>query len=146
MARYTDEERSDAVVLLKAEGYPERIGALSAVSVALGIPDRTLQRWWNGESNPPPDKLVVYKKGELAAQMEKLLRKTLKRMDAVIPKEADLRSLTITAGVLTEKMQLLRDEPTDNVQIGALEEWKRKAEKQLEQVRELEDEIEEEAE
>jgi transposase-like protein len=139
MAKYTDEERAESVALLKAEGYPGRVGSLSAVSDATGIPSRTLFRWFHAKSNPPPANVVRQKTGDLADMMEELLNNTLSRMQTIIPSEDNLRSLSVTAGILTEKMRLLRDQPTENVNTGTMAEWKKRAKEQLGQVAELED-------
>lgn len=139
MPSYTDEQRAEAVALLKAEGYPGKVGAMAAVSDTTGVNPRTLYRWFHGKSNPPPDKVVRRKTGDLADMMEGLLHKTLNRMKNIIPKEDNLRSLSVTAGILTEKMRLLRDQPTENVQSGTMAEWKQRAKQQLGQVAGLED-------
>lgn len=139
MPRYSDEDRAEAVALLKGEGYPDKLGALTAVVNQTGIPERTLQRWFRGQSNPPPDKLVAQKTGELSDRMEGLLGKVLDRMDVAIKHESDLRNLAVTAGVLTDKMRLLKNEPTGHLLTETMEEWQRRKKEQLAQVEQLED-------
>ena len=139
MAKYTDEQRADAVTLLKSEGYPEKRGALEAVAKVTGITERSLYRWFNEKSNPPPEKLVRQKTGELAGMMRRLLNKTLKRLETRIDKEDSARDLAVVAGILTEKMRLLQNEPTENLQTGNIAEWVRRAKNQRAHVDALEE-------
>lgn len=117
MARYTDEARANAVALLAAAGYPDRTGALSEISRQLNIPSRTLSRWFKREQNPPPDKLVTEKKGELSDLYEdaahKFLQHSVDNYLLMKPKEA-----ITAAAIATDKMQLLRGLPTEIIELS----------------------------
>lgn len=115
---YDDKFRASAVVMLEAAGYPDQKGALTRVADTLGVPARTLSRWFNGEQNPPPDQLVTDKKEELADVFERAaytyLHHALK--DDVVS-EVSGNAAMIAAATATDKMRLLRGLPTEIVQL-----------------------------
>jgi len=108
---YDDETRAEYVAMLAAEGYPTKEGALTAVANQTGVPARTLSRWFNGESNPPPDKLVKQKKGLLAEKLEFIAEKILDKMADKID-DANLQQSATSLGIVIDKMQLLQGQPT----------------------------------
>lgn len=114
--RYDDEFRAGAVAMLHAAGYPNAPGALAKIANELHVPDRTLSRWFNGENNPPPDKLVNIKKGDMAAALEEVAWKLLDSMaDADAIAEAPLQQRATSYGIAVDKMRLLRGLPTEIV-------------------------------
>lgn len=116
--QYTDEQRAQAVAMLHSQGYPDKKGALQAVADYMGVHPRTISRWFNGENNPPPDKLVSEKKAELADVYEGIAYKMLAHAgkDDVID-EMSGKDAVIAAATATDKMRLLRGLPTEIVQI-----------------------------
>lgn len=114
--RYTDDFRASAVVMLESQGYPEQPGALSAVAQHLGVPSRTLSRWFKKEQNPPPDELVIQKKGELGAKMSDLLALFVEEMFAAA-KDATLQQLATSFGIVFDKLELLYGNPTTRSQV-----------------------------
>src|SRR5689334_20878004 len=72
--QYTDDFRSSAVALLTGAGYPNKLGSLAQVANQLDVPARTLSRWFNGESNPPPDRIVNEKKIDLIKAIDDELK------------------------------------------------------------------------
>lgn len=111
--RYDDKFRANAVVLLEAAGYPNKPGALGTTAKRLGIPDRTLSRWARKEQNAAPDEIVTEKRVELADLLRAEIRNALGAMDEARP-EASYRDLATSIGIMTDKLQLLTGEPTDN--------------------------------
>lgn len=111
--KYDDKFRANAVVLLEAAGYPDKPGALNMTAKRLGVHDRTLSRWARQENNPPPSELVTEKKGELADLLRAEIRNALGAMDEARP-DASYRDLATSIGIMTDKLQLLTGEPTDN--------------------------------
>lgn len=114
--RYDDEFRAGAITMLLAAGYPGTDGALTKVSKELMVPDRTLQRWFNGDSNPPPDKVVARKKKDMADALEDVAWKLLDSMgdkDAI--EDAPLQQRATAYGIAVDKMRLLRGLPTEIV-------------------------------
>lgn len=118
MGKYNDEFRANAVAMLIAENYPDRVGALTAVSEVLNVPKRTLSRWINGESNPPPDKIVTEKKGELSDEYESIARQYLVEVaDPIKAKLTSSKDAIIIAATATDKMRLLRGLPTEIIEV-----------------------------
>lgn len=114
--RYDDEFRAGAVAMMHAAGYPGTPGALTKVGNQLHVPERTLSRWFNGENNPPPDKLVNIKKGDMADALEEVAWKLLDSMaDADAIADAPLQQRATAYGIAIDKMRLLRGLPTEIV-------------------------------
>jgi hypothetical protein len=113
---YDDEFRASAIVMLQAAGYPKSLGALSSVARKLKVPDRTLSRWFNGENNPPPGKLVNIKKGDMANALEEVAWMLLDSMaDSEAIADAPLQQRATAYGIAVDKMRLLRGLPTEIV-------------------------------
>ena len=113
--RYTDKFRAAAVVMLEAEGYPARDGALSRVADHLGIPLSTLRGWFTAEHNPPPTEVRNEKKQELRDLLENELREAVAAM-AGARLDASYRDLGTVAAIFTDKVQLLDGKPTERVE------------------------------
>ena len=113
---YTDEFRASAVLYLEAAGYPGRVGALTEVAAKLGMKgkERTLTRWYNRENNPPPDKLVNEKRQSMIARLNNLANLFL---DRLIDENEDIPidKVPTAFGIIVDKLQLLNDEPTENI-------------------------------
>jgi len=106
MARYTDEERAQHVLMLEAAGYPKRKGALAQYAKKCGIPHPTLSRWYRHVQNPPPNKTVRKKKRDLKEALRALILDfTEHAHDAA--KDAGLDPLTRGIGIATDKLLLL---------------------------------------
>lgn len=114
---YDDEFRANAVVMLESQGYPQIKGALTAVSRQLSVPAMTLSRWFRGTNNPPPNKVVNEKRGDLKDLLNKELQAVLEDLPHKRP-DADYRALITATGVLVDKIQLLEGKPTQNVEGG----------------------------
>ena len=115
MARrtYTDKFRANAVVMLQAQGYPEKKGALTKVARHLGIAHPTLSRWYRAIQNPAPSNLVQEKIGDLTALLEDEIYAALGAM-ADRRDEAEYKELATALGIMFDKRQLLTGGPTDN--------------------------------
>lgn len=111
MARYSDDFRASAVLMLQAAGYPDTVGALTRVSEHLGVSRTTLRRWFKRESNPPPDELVREKTFDLVAAIRGEIAAILGEMPDA-RSEANYRELATAFGIFTDKLQLLSGEPT----------------------------------
>lgn len=110
--QYTDEFRAEVVVALRVAGYPEQVGALTRIAKQYNLHARTISRWYNAESNPPPDKNVTEKKQSLQA----IIEDEIYAIFGILPSkrdEADYRQLTTAAAILIDKMQLLNGLPTE---------------------------------
>jgi hypothetical protein len=104
--RYTDEDRSTALVVLAANG-----GNIERTARELGIPRTTLQRWDQGTAHPEAAANAAPKKEALANLLEGLVYDAL----GVLPgnlASANARQLMTIAAVAVDKMLLLRGLPT----------------------------------
>lgn len=117
--RYSDEFRASAILMLEAAGYPDRKGALAAVSRQTGAPPPTLHRWARSKQNPPPSDMVIEKRFDL----RKAIREEL---EAIFHEAKDARQdatyhdLMWAAGVLTDKELLLAGKPTGIIKVVQL--------------------------
>jgi hypothetical protein len=109
--RYDDKYRASAVVMLEAAGFPDRKGALSHVSRHLGVPIPTLKRWATGAQNPAPNDLVTKNRIELGDLLDSEIAAAFEAAKEV-RSEASYRDLMTGIGILVDKRQLLRGEPT----------------------------------
>ena len=108
---YNDEFRASACLMLEAAGYPDQPGALMQVAANVQVPPRTLSRWFRGENNPPPAKIVIEKRFSLIDA----IRSELQAIVGRLPDEregADYRALMTAFGILVDKLQLLENKPT----------------------------------
>lgn len=112
--RYTDEERAQVVAMLKMEGYPDTLGALTKVAKYAKVHPDVLRRWWKGTQNPPPDTLVVQKKKELREAIKDELSEIFAAMNSK-REDASYRDLGTVAGILFDKQQLLNEQPTERI-------------------------------
>ena len=112
--RYSDKFKAGALTLLASEKYPEDRYALQRVADHLGIPNRTLFRWFNGDNGEPPADLVTETKRELADLFEEEIRAVIKELPQARP-DAGYRDLVMGAAILTDKIQLLRGKPTERI-------------------------------
>jgi transposase-like protein len=107
MPRYSDDFRASAVIMLQAEGYPDRKGALSKVARYLGVHMTSLNRWYNKMQNPPPLLLATNKKADLQEYLEAEIIAIFNELpDARL--DADYREMATAAGIFIDKLNLLR--------------------------------------
>ena len=103
-----------SLVMLEAAGYPQKKGALSQVSQNLGVPATTLHGWASAKHNPVPTDVRTEKKGEIVELLRAEIRAALAEAERARP-DASYRDLITGVGIMTDKLQLLSDEPTENV-------------------------------
>jgi len=109
---YTDEERATFVAMLKAEGYPERLGALKKVADFARVHPNVLRRWWKATRNPPPTELVIQKIEAIDIRLEQIIHKILDLLPEAL-EDANTRDLALTLGIAVDKHQLIRGQPTE---------------------------------
>jgi transposase-like protein len=112
--RYTDDFRASVVLMLEAAGYPDRKGALMAVSRKSKVPHPTLSRWYRKIQNPPPNDLVQHKKIDFEQAIEEEMTAILKAMQEARP-DAYYTHLATAFGIMFDKRQLLTGGSTENV-------------------------------
>jgi transposase-like protein len=108
-AQYLDEEKASALVLLAVYN-----GNVKRTARTLGIPRSTLTAWAKGRgTNPGVTKQCHFKKESLADRFEEVARALLDAAaDPAKLADASLKDLVIAAGICTDKMLLLRGQPT----------------------------------
>lgn len=109
--RYDDKFRASAVIMLEAQGYPNKEGALQTVANHLGIPHSTLHRWFHGKQNPAPSVLVQEKRIDFAEAIKAELAGIFYDMPNA-RQDAAYKDLATSAGILLDKLQLLENKPT----------------------------------
>jgi hypothetical protein len=112
--KYTDAFIAQVMASLIAAGYPGKRGALQSVAHANGVPYQTVARWFNKQANPIPDELVVDAVDDLSAAIKRELDGVLVAMGER-RSEASYRDLTIAAGILVDKAQLLDGHATERI-------------------------------
>ena len=114
--RYDDEFRAGAILQLEAAGYPNQKGALLRVSRSVDVPTRTLRRWWKGTSNPVPANVVLRKKGEIIEKLDSVAHLILDSIDLETVDHAQLRERTVALGIVVDKGELLKGNPTERTE------------------------------
>ena len=117
--RYTDIERAEAVVELEAAGYPNKKGALQKTSNKLGIPVTTLKDWFTGRNNPPPAEIRCKKTLDMRTSYEDAMLDVFGAMKTTIA-DASYRDLVTASGIIFDKLQILKDQPTAIVRIAGM--------------------------
>jgi transposase-like protein len=115
--RYNDEFRASAVLMLEAAGYPDKEGALTAVSKRLGVAHQTLSRWARAVQNPPPSILVQEKRIDLVGELTELLGLTVRAAKATVD-DASYKELATAIGIYIDKLQLLTGNPTERQEVN----------------------------
>ena len=108
--------------MLEAAGYPGQKGALERVAQHLKMPPSTLHGWANGTRNPPPTQLRCEKKEDLIGCIKAELSNVFTEMGQA-REDASYRDLTIAAGILIDKLQLLTGEPTERTESTGVFRW-----------------------
>lgn len=109
MARrhYSDETRAAALAVLKANG-----GNVARTARETDVPEATLREWRQAPDRAAPTEVRAQKEADLADLYEAEIRAVfeaagMKRGDA------SWSALMVGLGILTEKHQLVRGEPTE---------------------------------
>ena len=110
---YSDEDKASAVLMLEAAGYPDRKGAMSQVVRELGVPESTLRSWAKNEHGAPPAKVRDRKKGELIESLNEVATKLIAHLGDIAD-TGDVRETATAAGIVIDKLQLLRGDSTAN--------------------------------
>lgn len=102
----SDEEKAQALAALDANG-----GDVSRTARQLGLPRTTLNEWKAGRVTNGVTELRQVKKASLADELERIAYKCVE----VLPDKletATAKDTAVVLGVSVEKMQLLREKPT----------------------------------
>lgn len=108
--RYSDSDKAAALAALDAND-----GNTHKTAKQLNIPRTTLERWVEGRVSDDVPHLRQHKKRELHESLEELAYKLVAVMPEKID-EANLQQSAVALGVVIEKMQLLRGDPTERLE------------------------------
>lgn len=118
MPRYTDEFRAGAVLVAQAAGWKpngeSKRGALTRAAKEVGVSWQTLGRWCRLESNPPPQKVVQFKKDDMLESLGNLLSLHIVNAEDTI-QDADHHQVMGGIKITFEAIQLLTGGPTENI-------------------------------
>lgn len=112
--RYSDDFRASAILMLRANGYPERRGALMETANHLGISHQLLGRWFRHESNPPPQKIVQIKMTDIVEMLRLEVARAIQALPEALP-DADYLDIGKVMGIMIDKLQLLSGEATERI-------------------------------
>jgi len=113
---YSDDFKSQVVAAVAAAGYPENKYKLVEVAGEYGVPVRTVQRWWNGETGAPPASKVADSKKDMAGALEVIAWRIITHLDNPdIISKLPAKDAATVLGILIDKMRLLRGLPTEIV-------------------------------
>ena len=104
---YSDQEKSDALVALDANG-----GNLTKAAGATGIPISTIQLWRDGHVHPAVTDFRNEKREPLADRLEALAHTIVDMLPEKLV-TASAKDAAMSMGIALDKMQLLRGEPTN---------------------------------
>jgi transposase-like protein len=108
---YSNEFKAEALARLKAEGWPDKEGAILKVSKQMGVPHQTLSRWTRGMvKDMPSSKEVSEAEEALADKVESELDMILKQM-GLTRATASYKDLNISFGIMVDKLMVLRGKP-----------------------------------
>lgn len=116
MARFSDEFRAQAILMLDAAGWPDRRGALVIVARQLGIKHQTLSNWARRVQNPPPQNMLQKKGFDLMQAIRDELQAILEELPNARP-DADFKELATSFGIFVDKLQLLEGKATERVEL-----------------------------
>lgn len=105
--RYSDSDKAAALTVLDANE-----GNLNKTAKQLDIPRTTLERWVEGRVSDDVPQLRQQTKKALANELEALAYKLIEAMPEKL-EGANLQQASVALGIVVEKMQLLRGDPTE---------------------------------
>lgn len=112
--RYSDDFRATAVLMLRANGYPERRGALMETANHLGVSHSLLGRWYRHHVTPAPSKVAQIKMADIIEMLRSEIIRAIQTLPEALP-DADYLDIGKVTGILIDKLQLLSGEATERV-------------------------------
>lgn len=110
MAKYTDEQRAEALAALEANG-----GNLSATHRVTGYPISTIKRW-RDEPDPRLADLGNRKKADLSDKLEEIAYALADAIPGKID-AASLQTIAVSLGITIDKLRLLKGEATEVTEV-----------------------------
>ena len=110
--------------MLEAAGYPHVPGALGRVEKETNVSRATLRDWHmrgihygNENTTAQVEVLMETTRKDMKELLDQAVRNALDKMETKI-EEASYKDLSLTVAIFTDKLQLLNDKPTQNIQQG----------------------------
>lgn len=126
--KYSDADKAAFVVMLEAAGYPHVPGALERVVKETNVSRATLRDWHTkgihyGNENTTAQVEVLMDRTRLTMTelLDNAVRNALDKMEEKLenePENISYKDLSLTVAIFTDKLQLLNDKPTQNIQQG----------------------------
>lgn len=111
--RFSDEQQAMFIVQLEVLGYPDNEHAPKEVAKQKGAPtERTLRRWWKIRHRPDVANVVRQEKRDVVSALEDLLDLHIEASSEAVKGSDDLRTINTGIGILVDKLQLLKGQPT----------------------------------
>lgn len=110
--QYSDNDKATALAALDANG-----GNVKLTAEQLQIPRKTLSQWQDGRVNND----VAQLRHQKGVELKDLIRAELEAIMIALPtkrKDATYAQLATAAGIFTDKMRLLEDKSTQNVDLN----------------------------
>lgn len=108
---YSDVDKGAALAALDANG-----GNLAKTARQLKIPASTLTEWRDGRTNPDVTNIREVKKGAIAERLDDATQLLLDVLPQKL-KDASLQQVATAIGILQDKAQLLKGEPTERAEM-----------------------------
>jgi len=89
---------------------------LKRVADHLGLPTRTIRRWYTGQQNPPPDKMVANVRQNVTELLDYIIEgiavEIKRRIDDGEIQDTSMSQAMTAFGIAVDKKQLLTGQPT----------------------------------
>lgn len=118
--RYDQEFVEKAIVLLEANGYPDRRGALKETAIEVGLPNSTgtLARWYYGQDRlDVTEEMIQGQRIELKTIIEEQVYAIADRMPIALETTKNARDVAVAFGIMFDKLRLITGESTANISI-----------------------------
>jgi transposase-like protein len=113
--QYSEDDKASVLALLEVNG-----GNITQTANELQVPASTIRQWRDGGGvNGAVTQKRDLKKGTLADKLEAVAHKLVAAMEGKID-DATLQQVTTSLGIAVDKMQLLRNKPTEIVDDASL--------------------------
>ncbi len=119
---YDEKFKANAIIMLEMHGYPENAAKLQEIADHLGVPGRTLRRWFNRETGTPPDNVVTEVKKELSERLTDLAHKLVdKALEVISDDDPSIQQIVTSLGIVIDKSQLLTGKATERKELTGKE-------------------------
>lgn len=115
---YSDALKAEALILLQSTGYPHTAGGLEMTAKQVGVHPDTLKNWHGGKhiDERAVQEISAYKRDEVVSKLGRLQHILIDELEKrVIDGGGTAKDVAVALGIVSDKIQLLRGEATQNV-------------------------------